>query len=293
MEKRMKFKDMDRVRTTGQKVLFSIAFVIFVLYALSLIFPIIWLFFSSLKNQIEFATGNPLALPEQFLFSNYSKAFMLLEVNDNNFLEMLFNSIWFTIGSAFLTVAVSSLSAYVIAKYKFKGRNFFYGIAIFMMVIPIVGSLPATYKLVGDLGLMNSPLFLLTCTGGFGFNFIVLYGTFKSISWEYAEAAFVDGATHFQVFRKVMLPQAKPTLVSLFIMGAIGSWNDYMTPLLYLEDYPTLASGLYQYEANMLRLANYPVYFAGVLISIIPIVVLFIIFQNTIMENVGVGGLKG
>lgn len=168
-----------------------------------------------------------------------------------------------------------------------------YFIAIFTMIIPIVGALPAQYKLMYDLHIANSPLFLISYTGGFGFNFIILYGFFKSISGTYAEAAKIDGAGNHVVFWRIMMPQAKAPIVSLAIIACIGVWNDYQTPILYLSDFPNLASGLYEYESNMMRLANYPVYFAGVLISTVPILFVFIAFQKTIMNNVVAGGLKG
>ena len=91
----------------------------------------------------------------------------------------------------------------------------------------------------------------------------------------------------------IMLPQAAGPIATLCIMSAIGSWNDYMPMILYLPSYPTLASGLYTYQSNAIRGVNFPVYFAGVIISLIPVIVIFACFSDLMMKNMSVGGLKG
>lgn len=285
-------------KISARSLVLIIVFIIFSMYSVSLVYPLIWAFLNSLKNNLEFFRA-PFALPEDWLFSNFAEAFSAISIRTTQLVEvnlfgMFGNSLWFTLGSSFLQVATSAMTAYVVSKYEFKCRNFIYGLAIFIMIIPIVGNLPAQYKLFNQLGMKNSPTILLAYTSGFGFGFIILYGFFKNISWYYAEAAFVDGAGNLRVFLSIMIPQAMPALTSLFIITAIGSWNDYMTPLLYMGDFPTLASGLYRFKEIMSNAeSNYPVYFAGILISVIPILVLFAFFSETIMENTVAGGLKG
>ena len=133
----------------------------------------------------------------------------------------------------------------------------------------------------------------MTFTSGFGFNFIVLYGFFANVSWSYAEAVFIDGGGHATVFFKIMLPQAFPPMMTLAIMSFIGCWNDYMTTLLYMPDYPTLASGIYKIQTTMKRDGHYPLYFAGLVIATIPVIVIYSLFSDMIMKNFTVGGLKG
>ena len=113
------------------------------------------------------------------------------------------------------------------------------------------------------------------------------------MSWNYAEAAFIDGASHYSVFFKIMQPMAMPSVTAIAIMSFVGLWNDYSAPLLFMPNLPTLASGLVLYEKETQYMANQPIYFAGAIISIIPVVTIFIVFQNTIMQNVYAGGLKG
>ena len=128
---------------------------------------------------------------------------------------------------------------------------------------------------------------------GFGFNFIVLYSFFKTLSWTYAEAGFIDGASHLRVFVKIMLPMALPVMGSLFLVQMVQLWNEYMEPNLFLQSYPTLAAGLFIFQLQMTRQMNYPMLFAGLIVSVVPVIVLFVAFQKVMMESMSVGGIKG
>lgn len=276
-----------------QKIAFGIIGFVFFFYAFTLVYAFIWAFFSSLKTNSEFF-NYPFNLPTSWLFDNYRKAFTELKINDSNLIVMFGNSLYLAVGGTLLNVLSCTVTGYIIAKYNFPGKNFIYAVAIFTMVIPIVGGLPARYKFMVQIGMKNNPVFfLLNYLGGFGFSFLVLYGYFQAVSWSYAEAAYIDGASEWTVFTRVMVPQAMPALVSLFVLGFIGVWNDYMTPFLYLDKYPTLALGLYKFQVMQTYRSNIPVFFAGVILSVIPIFILFIAFQKTIMENTATGGLKG
>lgn len=207
---------------------------------------------------------------------------------------MFFNSIWHTACVAGGGVFTCSCTAYILSKYKFKASGVIYTVIIFTMTIPVIGTTGATFKLAMDLGVYNTPLFiLLTCLVGYGMNFLVLYGFFNNVSWSYAEAAFIDGATHFTVFIRIMLPQALPIMTTLMITSAIGAWNDYNTMLLYMPSYPTIASGLFNVSRVLPRSGNTPAYYAALVISILPILILFLAFSDSIMKNFSVGGLKG
>lgn len=290
-------------RNRGEKVLFVVVFVLFTVYAISLILPFLYLLSNSLKGGLEYLSdlnhGHSMALPDTWIFSNYIEAFtgMAMVDSDGNKVympTMFFNSIWYSLLCSVGTVIASTLTSYCVAKYKFKVRGFFYGIAVFTLIIPIVSTTGAMFKLASAIGIYNTPLYpLLVNFSGFGFNFLVMYGFFSNIPWSYAEAVFIDGGGHGTVFFKIMLPQAMPPMLTLVLIAFIGAWNDYQTVLLYLPDFPTLASGIYRIQQSLTRGGNYPIYFAGLLVSIVPIVVLFACFSNTIMKNLTVGGIKG
>lgn len=269
-----------------------IIFTLFALYAFTLIFAMLWAFSASLKSQKEFY-DNVNGLPREWLFSNYGTAFKQVSANGHNMFEMFWNSVWYSCGGALLGVFTSAVTSYVVAKYKFPGRGFIYGVAIVTMMIPIVGSFPSQYKVYTALHIIDTPFLLITKAAGFGFNFMVLYSFFRTLSWTYAEAGFIDGASHFKVFTRIMLPQALPVMGSLFMVQVVQLWNEYMEPNLFLQSYPTLSSGLYIFQLEMTRGINFPVLFAGLIISVIPVIILFVCFQNTMMESMSVGGIKG
>ena len=302
--KKVKEVNVLSKRSRYENIVFAFVFVIFALYALSLLYPLFYLFTTSFKTGYAYETdimnGNSFAFPKigELDFANYvetlSKMYVTNTMGRNVYLyEMFFNSAWYTLLSAGGGVLISSFTAYAIAKYRFVGRQLLYGIIIFTMTIPIMGSTGSTLKLLTDLGIYNSPLFMITAFGGFGFNFMILYAFFKSLPWSYAEAVFIDGGGHFTAFFKIMLPQAKSSVVTLFIMAAISAWNDYTTPLLYMPDFPTIASGLYEVKEIAMDTGDYPVYYAGLILSIAPVIVLFAFCSDTIMKNFMMGGLKG
>jgi ABC-type glycerol-3-phosphate transport system permease component len=280
-------------RNTSERVWFIAAFVIFLLYSLLVIAFFGWALKCSLMDLDEFYY-NPVAWPKEWRFENYKIAFEVLEYSNTTFFGMIINSLWFSIGGAVLNVFMHCCTGYVFGKYDFAGKKLMFNVAIFTMIIPIVGSLPANYKLVcGTLQINNSPLYLITMLGGLGSNLMIMMAFFKSIDKSYAEAAFIDGATDWGVFIKIMLPMAKGPILAIGIMAVISGWNNYSTPILYLDKMPTLASGLYYFNQAIQYVDNKPAYFAGVIMSMIPALVLFSIFSNKIMGNVVMGGLKG
>lgn len=276
-------------KSAGEKIIYIIVFVLFCSYALTLIYPVLWAFMSSFKSEVNYM-DDMVGFPLHWQFSNYIDAFSEL----GNLPLMFLNSGWFALGGAALGVFISSMSAYVVAKYKFIGRKTFYMVALVIMMLPIVGALPSQYDVYSKIGILDTPFLLLIYCSGMGFNFLVLYGYFTSLPWDYVEASFIDGGNHFNTFFQIMLPQAKGVILSLGIVAFINIWNDYNTPILFLESYPTLSSGIYIYQQDILQAGvNIPLLFAGVFMSVIPVLVLFVLFQNKIMEISIGGGLKG
>lgn len=281
-----------KIRRGGLHLFQVVVFILLAFYAFTLIYAMGWAVLSSLKTQTEFST-NLVGLPEEWQFGNYLQAFRSVQAGGHNMFEMFFNSIWYSCGGALLGVTASAMVAYVVAKYEFPGRGLIYAVALVTMMIPVVGSFPSQYRMYSRLGILDSPLLLVTKFSGFGFNFVMLYSFFKTLSWTYAEAGFIDGASHLKVFLKVMLPQALPVMGSLFLVATVQLWNEYMEPNLFLQSHPTLSSGLYVFQLEMTRGTNYPLLFAGLIVSVIPVIILFAKFQNTMMESMSMGGLKG
>ena len=267
-----------------------IVFVIFVLYALSIIFVMLQGLSVSLIKAGDYAKG--VRFPTKGLyFSNYLEAFTRIIIEENTLVGMTINSLWYAAGSSFFGILFPSITAYILSKYKFPGRNALYVYAIVTMMLPIMGAAAASIKFYKNLGILDTNFMIVMFASSFGDTFVMLFATFKGISWEYAESAFIDGANHFTVWFRIMLPQAASTLVALFMVGFIGRWSDSDTALLYMRTHPTIASGLYRYSIR--GSYNVPALFAGFMMSMIPVLALYIAFQKTIMDIQIGGGLKG
>ena len=284
-------------RSKGEKVVFIIAFALFVLYTIIMVFPFIWLFYNSLKTSYQYDTDvqyyQIMSLPKTWVWSNYKDAFIELKYEDTYLIGMFWNSIWYTAVVVAEGVFFSACTGYCLSKYEFKARGLIYFLAIFSMTIPIVGSLPASFKLSAGLGILDTPLQpILSCAGGFGFNFLIMYAFYKNMPWSYAEAVFIDGGNDFIAFFKIMLPMAKAPMITLSIISAISCWNDYTSIILFMPSYPTVAAGLYHVYLDLFK--DFPtVYYAALFLSMIPILIVFAIFSEQIMQNMSVGGLKG
>ena len=180
-------------KSKAERITLWVVFVVFFLYGISLVLPLIWTFINSFKTNRDFFE-DIWGLPKKFLTENYISAFQL-EVGRTNLAGMFMNSVILVVGCTFASIFVSTLCAYVVSKFKFRGRSIIYTVAIATMLIPTVGTLTATYKLMVSTGLYNTYIgIIIMCSGGFGMNFILIYGYFKSISWSYANYAAANQA---------------------------------------------------------------------------------------------------
>lgn len=280
-------------RTGIEKVFMAVMLALFLLYAISIILPFLWILMNSLKTNDEFFS-NWNMFPGRLRFSNYIDAFQKINYNETNLAGMFGNSLILTIENTAAAVFVPVMTAYIVAKYPYKICRILYALALVVQVLPTIGSLPIEYKLVYDLGLNDNFFGIwLLVAGGFTFNFLILYTGFRSVSWTYAESAMIDGAGHFTVFFRIMLPQSKPFITAVFITTFITQWNNYTTPFLYLDKFPTLALGLYEFQQQQLYATDMPPLFAGIILSVLPVAALFACMQKTIMENTVAGGIKG
>ncbi|MBO5049028.1 MAG: carbohydrate ABC transporter permease [Oscillospiraceae bacterium] len=284
----------------SQKIVYTIAWTVLALYTAYVLFFFLFGALLAIRpNMAEFTIDrlhkDLLSIPENATLKNFLSAFNELgKINAvDTFWTITWNSIWRTTISAVLAVGSCAMVCYILVFYRCRFTRLLYSIGIVVAILPLYGSAGSIYRLYDEMGLINNPLILITSVTLYGANFFYMHAFFKSLSWEYAEAAFIDGASHYQVFFKVMLPMAKPSISALFIMQFISGWNDYESTLLYMQDYPNLSFAVYAYEEVGKYMGNIPAYFAGVLISLVPILILFVLFQNTIMEKVHLGGLKG
>ena len=280
----------------------SILWVIIVIYCFSLLILPIWMFLTSLKDPLEYATSS-FALPKSFNFDNYKSVFEKLQITIDyqttyTLWDMAGFSILYSVGVSLMNVLLTTCMAYVIAKYKFPGRNFLYSLGIVVMIIPIVGNLPSAMVVRKALGTYdNIILTILTspATAFSGLYFLLLHGAFKQLPWDYAEAVFVDGGGHYSAFFRMYFPMILPTMTVIFVLNVLGAWNDYMTFMLWLPSTPNLAYGLYLFQgiSRALYKSSITEIMAGFTLVIIPTVILYLASQKLILSKFTVGGLKG
>ena len=268
-----------------------VMFIVLVVYAATLFGVLVWAFLTSLKDRIEYIR-DAVALPKDWLFSNYIRTFRELSAGGKNIFVMFGNSLWLSVLPPTINLFTAAMASYAMAHYKFPGRGLIWAIMIFMMTLPIMGNSAAVYKMYLRLGMYNSPLIFLRNITGLGGS-LMLIAAFTGISKTYAEAAFLDGAGHFTVFFRIMLPQAMGVILALWTMSFITSWNDYMTPIMYLPDYTPITTGLYIYQKETERVLDVPILFAGSLMVLIVPVVMFACFQDKFMSLSFGGGIKG
>ncbi len=281
-----------RRKSKGEIVLHIFVSLIFFVVAASYVYVFLWAVVAGAKTHTEIVI-NPFSLPQAWHWEHYLEVFTLLEVNGHNFWDMLFNSVYFSVGAVALNKIVTMSFAYCCTKYKFPGSNLPYVIILVMMTLPLYGTGGATYRIYKALGMVDSYSHILSAVSGFSMDFLYFRACFKNMSWSYAEAAMMDGADDFVIYTKVMMPMARPLFGALFLTGWLGTWNNYESALIYLPNIPTLPVGIYQFNTEMMYRARLDILFAACVLISIPAIILFIAFNKVITTNVSLGGIKG
>lgn len=282
-----------------------LCFTLILVYVISLMGLLGFGFFNSFKHKLDFY-DNVFGWPRErfggFIFDNYLFIFDQFRVPlvfENGtgyaYLEhMLFNSLAWCILVSIFMIGTQVIVAYACAKYDFRGKGVIYTVAIIVMMIPIIGSLPSEMQLATDLGLVNSFIGMaIMCCRYPGIYFLVFYSSFKNVSSSYMEAAEIDGAGHLQIFLQIMLPMIGNMIAAVFVLQFISNFNNYQTPMLFLPERPTVSYGLYLYKSSPEDGVGPTNILAASIATAVPLMILFFIFRNKIMGNVTMGGIKG
>ena len=260
--------------------------------ALSLIFviPLLWMFLTSFRT-VEDSRRIPMTLiPDEFTL----RAYRLLFADEQNpvFLWAA-NSFIAAAAHAILVVVVASMAAYALARMQFRGKNVLFGIIVVTLFVPGFIFLMPNYLIMDQLGWLDTLIALIVpgAAGAFGVFFLRQF--FLAIPKELEESALIDGANTWQIFLRVVLPNAKPALVTLGVLSFLGNWNDFIWPVfvLFSPERLTLPAGLATLQAayNI----DYPVVMAGATVAALPVLILFIFVQRYVIEGVATSGLKG
>ncbi len=283
--------------TPGVVVAKTAIYALLVFWALLVIVPMIWTVLSSLKNDQEIFFS-PWSMPSVLLWDNFARAWVKARLG-----QYLVNTLIIIVPAIFFTVLLSSMVAYVLARFEFRGRNFVFYVFLLGMMFPIFLGLVPLYFIMQWLGLKDTfhGLILVYIAYSFPFTVFFLTGFFKTLPKELGEAALIDGANQYQTFFQVYLPLAQPGLIPVVIFNFLGQWNQYILPNVLMsnaglaenETRYVLSQGLF-YLQNQQQYANdWSGLFAAVTLVMIPTLVVYVIFHDRIEKGLTVGAVKG
>ena len=280
-------QQVKRKTWTKGRVVMLIIGIFLIAYSLTMLMPLYYMLVNSFKRFDDFLEGNGWDLPGKFIFTNYAEVFQL-----TGFFQMVINSFLFNIAAVLITTTATTVTAYVLAKYRFPGRGLLVTIGVGSLVIPDLGSSSTVYKLFLDLHLLDTWGILVKYTTPFGLNFLLLFSLFSTVAKEYTEAAELDGAGDMTVFLRICLPMAKGLLSAVVLINFINFWNDYMTPYLFMPNIKMLSVGLQELSMSISQFDR-PKLFAGMVVAVLPVLVLFVSMRDKVISSISGGGLKG
>lgn len=259
-----------------------------IIYCLLSLFFMSYIFINPFKDRTKFAS-NIIGLPKKWVLDNIIQAWQM-----GGFEQYLVNSILITGLSLFCMVFLSSLTSYGIARYSFKGQKVLYYYFLSSLMFPAAMFVVPLYLMMRNLHLTNTyaGVIIVYTASGMAFGILILTGFFRQLPGELAEAAKIDGAGEFRIYYKIMMPLAKPALATVAIFNSIAIWNDFFIVLVFIQDKAkkTLPVGMQTFFA--LNRGNWPIIFAGLLISTLPIIVVYLLGSNQLIKGLTSGAIK-
>ena len=269
------------------------------IFSLSLLFLFAYAFVNSFKSMSDFM-WNPVGMPEKWETENYIHVLNYFRYQEKAHApfyyieDMIGFTLLYCFGCTLANLTIVTVTAYVTARFDYKFSGVVYTIVLVTMSLPLVGSQASELHVVKTLNLYNTFIGSFVLKANFlSLYYMVFHATFKGVGKSYSEAAEIDGAGNLRIFISIMLPLVKNTLMTIGLIYFIQYWNDYQTPLLYLPAYPTIALGLYQFKGSTIPdIASPTIKLGASILVFLPIFIVFLIFQNRIIGNVSIGGVK-
>ena len=291
MSSSVDFDIKDRKAKIADTCFKVVVYTFLTVWAVAVLFPFYWMILSSVK---EYGAYNSEFVPKLFTLSptleNYVHAFTAVPLA-----KYFLNTVIFTFLTTGIMLIVIIPAAFAFARLKFKGRDLVFTLFLALMMIPTELVVITNYVTVTDLELRNTFTGLVLPSITSVFYIYLLKENFAQIPDELYYAAKVDGTTDMKYLLKVMVPMCKPTVVTVTILKVIECWNSYVWPRLVTDDeaYFLVSNGIQYIRENGFGRENIPAMMAAVVVISLPLIVLFLIFRNKIMEGVATGGMKG
>lgn len=273
-----------------KKIVFNTLIHLFLIsVAITCLYPLLWMIVSSLKSQ-DMIFKDISLIPRQFHFENY-----VLAWQEGGFGRNFLNSIFYTVAVVFGIVLVSSMAAYAFSRLRFPGSKWLFIMFMAAMMIPIPGSFVALYVLLNKLHLRNTPIGYILCmiNVGLSTSIFLLKTFFDKMPKELEDAARIDGCSKFGLWFHVALPLSKPVLAVVVVFNALAVWNEYILALIIFDNrqFMPLQVALQTFQGEFVT--NYPLLMAGLTITALPIIIVYLVMQKYIIKGVTQGALVG
>jgi N-acetylglucosamine transport system permease protein len=271
----------------------TIAHILLIIWSLLVVLPLLWVLVSSFKTTNE-VLGNPLTWPHHFEWQNYATAW-----NESGIGRFFTNTV-IVVGSALVIVMIlGAMCSYVLARFRFFGNRFIYYLMLAGLTFPIFLAIVPLFFILQNIGLLNTLPGLIITYVAFALPFTVffLHAFFRTLPQELYEAAQVDGAGEWRTFFQVMLPMARPGLISVGIFNFLGHWNQYILPIVLIqgqgaENRWVLAQGLTALAVNEGYGGDYSGLFAGMTIAMLPVLIVYLAFQRQLQSGLTAGQMR-
>ncbi len=275
------------VLSPGAKAVRWLISILLIVYTLSTVFVIGITILDSLKTQQDLVT-NFVGLPKAISFDSFKT------VLQGDFVRYFFNSVVLTFFGTAGCILLSSMTAYGIARYDFRGKGILSGYLMIGMMVPIQVSILPLFLMLRKMGLLNHLVgLILIYISGISMSCLIFQKFFRTIPKALEESARLDGCSDLKVFFKIILPICKPVLFTMALITAIGEWNDFYMPMVLLgnKNVTTLTLAIYRYIGQFIRYMSESM--AAVIITLIPIVIIYFLFSSQIVEGLTGGAVKG
>ena len=282
--------DDNTLSIVKRTVLNVLKYISLVFFAFVAILPLVSVLITALKDDEEYATTNVMALPQHLNFANFAKAFTTANMG-----RAFINSTIILIVVLLVSTLIGTQLAYVLNRFKFRGNTLIRNLFLFATFLPGIAMQVSVYEIMTKLNLINHLYgYIIMMCGTDIISIYVYIQYFENIPTELDESGIMDGASYFRIYRSIMLPLLKPAIVTSCILKGVGTYNEYYCANLYLQDkthLATVATSLYTFVGPLG--SQYNMICAGVIISLLPALLVFITCQKQIYSGLTTGAVKG
>lgn len=276
--------------TTSDRVVGGISHTILTIWSLIVVLPLLWTVMSSFKTSSEIFSS-PFSLPSKWNFDNYVGAWTTAGIG-----SFLLNSMIVVFGALAITMLFGAMCAYVLARFQFPGNRAIYYLMLAGLTFPIFLAIVPLFFVLRSIGLLNTLPGLILTYAAFALPFTVffLFSFFKALPLSIAEAAALDGAGEWRTFFQVMLPMSRPGLATVAILNFVGLWNQFLLPVALNTDPKNyvLTQGMASFASQAGYSVDFGQLFAGAVMTIVPVFIVYLVFQRQLQGSVSQGTSK-